>query len=112
MQPIFTTIGTKLPIMIIPDSQAHLDGHIVLTYTYSIYKDGGNKTKAHAQEKDAHLHLKQNNDPDYMGYITFEQPGHLFTYTSDGAEELNATEVEELIEIISHYRDTPGMWEL
>jgi len=97
--------------MVIPDSQAHADGHAVLTYTYSVYKDGS-ENKLHVREKDSHLHLKQSDDPDYMGFITFEQPGRLFTYTADGREELSSEEVEQLIEVITHYRDTPSMWEI
>ena len=47
-----------------------------------------------------------------MGYITFEQPGCLFTYTADGMTELSSDEVEEIIEQISEYRDTPSMWQI
>lgn len=109
MQPIFFTVGTDLPVMIIPDSQAHINGHPVLTYTYSIYR---NNKKHNERSIERNLHLTKNTDPDYMGYITFEQPGKLFTYTADGRQELNSDEVQEIIEMISHHRDTPGMWTL
>jgi len=97
--------------MVIPDSQAHLDGHTILTYTYSIFKNttGGDDEFL---EKESVLHIEKKHDPDYLGYITFEQPGKLFTYTADGSEDLASDEVEEIIELISHYRDTPKLWSL
>lgn len=110
MQPIFITVGT-VPLMIIPDSEAHANGHPVLTYTYSIYKDKKNNNNGLAGKENT-LHLLKKDNPDYMGFITFEQPGKLFTYTADGDIVLSGTEVEEIIELISHYRDTPAMWSI
>jgi hypothetical protein len=110
MQPIFFTVGADLPVMIIPDSQAHVNGHPVLTYTYSVYKNS--KKLNRLSDIKSNLHLAKNTNPDYMGYITFEQPGKLFTYTADGQQGLTSDEVHEIIEMISHYRDTPGMWTL
>jgi hypothetical protein len=109
MQPFYITIGEDIPLMIMPDSDAHADGHAVLTYTYSIYKDSkGEGVKMRTRE--SNMHLSKNDDPDYLGYITFEQPGRMFTYTSDGSEELSSDEVEEIIELITHYRDRPSEW--
>jgi len=110
MKPIYFTIGKKLPLMIIPDSQAHLNGHTILTYTYSIFKNPAGKNEY--LNKESTLHTEKKHDPNYMGYITFEQPGKLFTYTADGSENLTSDEVEETIEYISHYRDTPKMWSI
>lgn len=42
-----------------------------------------------------------------MGVILFEAPDRLFTYKA-GQQELSSNEVEEVIEQITHYRDTPG----
>ena len=39
MKPIFITVGSALPLMILPDTEAHLDGHPVITYTYSLYRN-------------------------------------------------------------------------
>jgi len=39
MKPIFTTVGDKRHLLIIPDSEASADGHAILTYTYSLYTD-------------------------------------------------------------------------
>jgi hypothetical protein len=111
MKPIYFNVGNYLPLMVLPDSQAHLDGHTVLTYTYSIFKNR-NANEDGLFEKESTLHIEKKHDPDYMGFITFEQPGKLFTYTADGNEELTSDEVEEIIEVISHYRDTPKMWSI
>ncbi|RFZ82120.1 hypothetical protein DYU05_15985 [Mucilaginibacter terrenus] len=112
MAPIFFTVGAELPIMIIPNTDAHLDGHAVLTYTYNIYRDYGFEDAAMIQLKEKELMLDKKKNPNYMGYITFEDPGKLFTYTADGSEELDSEEVQEIIENISHYRDHPGMWQI
>ncbi|WP_259065930.1 hypothetical protein HDF24_03410 [Mucilaginibacter sp. X4EP1] len=111
MKPIYFSIGKNFPIMVIPDSQAHLDGHTVLTYTYSIFKNATGSENEFLQKENT-LHTEKKHDPDYMGFITFEQPGKLFTYTADGGEDLASDEVEEIIEVISHYRDTPKLWSI
>lgn len=112
MKPIFLTINNKLKLIIIPDTQAHLDGHAVLTYTYSIFLNTGLKEPQLSRSKESSLHLEKNTDPDYYGYITFEKPGQLFSYTADGQRNLNTQEVNELIEKLSHVRDNPDLWEL
>lgn len=96
--------------MVIPDTQAHLNGHAIITYTYSIFRDTGRAAAELEKSKSGELHLTKHNDPDYMGYITFEDPGKLFTYTADGKEDLTADQVEQAIEHISHYRDNPNLW--
>lgn len=92
-----------------PDATAHADGHPALTYTYSIYKDGENNTSM-LNEKESSLHLEKKNDNSYMGFIAFEQNDKSFTYYDDGMHELTSTELEEVIEQINEYRNTPGMW--
>jgi len=110
MKPIFTTVGDNHHLLIIPDSEASANGHAVLTYTYSIYTDHYNGSGEFIEKKERKLHLEIKNDPDYLGYITFEQPGKLFSYTADGPDEIPGDEVQEIIEIINHYRDTPRLW--
>lgn len=112
MKPIFFTVGTKLPLMVIPDSQAHIDGHPVLTYTYSIYRDKHLTNSEQINSKASELLLEKKHDPDYMGTITFELPGRLFNYECGEGQELTSSEVEEAIEQITHYRETPGMWQI
>lgn len=110
MSAIFFSIDSDIPVMVIPDTQAQADGHAVITYTYSVFKDTSHGNPALEQSKESELHLQKHTDPNYMGFITFEDPGRLFTYTADGKEELSSDQVEEIIEHISHYRDNPGMW--
>lgn len=108
MQPIFFKVGTDLPVMIVPDSEAHVNGHPVLTFTYSIYRNH-NINPSSLVNIESNLHLTKNTNPDYMGYITFEHPGKLFTYTP-GQQQLNSDQVQEIIETITQYRENPAMW--
>ncbi|MHB8208726.1 hypothetical protein [Mucilaginibacter sp.] len=112
MKPIFLTIGNGLNLMIIPDIKAHLNGHVILTYTYSIFLNDGLKEPQLNPSEGSTLHLDKINDPDYYGYLTFESPGNLFSYTADGQQHLEIEEVNELIEKLSHMRDNPQLWNL
>lgn len=96
--------------MVIPDTQAHLDGHTIITHTYSIFRDNGAGNPLLARSKESTLHLEKIDDPDYYGFITFEKPGSLFTYTADGQQELTSEEATELIEHLSDVRDNPQLW--
>ncbi|RVT99787.1 hypothetical protein EOD41_15200 [Mucilaginibacter limnophilus] len=109
MVPIFFTIDNDLPVMIIPDTQAHVDGHPVLTYRYNVYYDEGFNNKQ--EEREDSLLLQSKTDPGYMGQIVIEDPGRLFTYIADGKTELTTEQVEEIIENINHYRDHPSLWQ-
>jgi len=109
MPPIFFTISGNIPIKAIPDTQAHLDGHTVLAYNYNIFFDSS-KTD-HSQILS--LEMDKIDDPDYYyGSITIEKPGHLFTYTPGDNRKLTRTEVEEVIEQLSNYRDNPNLWQI
>jgi hypothetical protein len=112
MQPLYFTVFSGLRLMVIPDTQAHLDGHTIITHTYSIFKniDAGNPLLF--RSKESTLHLEHINDPNYYGFITFELPGTLFTYTADGQQELEPAEVTELIEHLSDIRDNPPLWNI
>ena len=96
MNPLFFRLYTNLQLMIIPDTQAHLDGHTIITHTYSIFKDMsiGNPLVARSQESS--LHLERIDDPNYYGYITFEISDRLFIYTADGALQLEDGDVEKV----------------
>ncbi|MBS1502056.1 MAG: hypothetical protein JST32_08350 [Bacteroidetes bacterium] len=110
MQPIFTTVNDDMDIVIIPDLSANLDGHPVLTHTYSIYRDPFHGSGKYIQKGERKLNPDRKNDPDYCGFITFEHPDKLFSYTPDGPITLSTDAVQELIEVITHYRDTPDLW--
>lgn len=107
--PIYFTVEGKA-VKVIPNTEAHLDGHQAITYTYNIYNDGDPHDDLTEQRQESELLLEKKLDPNYLGFITFEDPGRLFTYTADGHDELTSAEVEEIIENITHYRDNPGMW--
>lgn len=96
--------------MVIPDTTAHVNGHPVLTYTYSIFLDNGSNPPIQARSKESILHLEKMDDPNYLGYITFEKPGQLFSYTSDGDEALASDEVQEIIEKLTQLREDPSLW--
>jgi hypothetical protein len=110
MHPIYFTIGLELPLMIIPDTQAHLDGHTIITHTYHIYKQSEESPNRPLLRSMDSLGLNKNDNPDYMGYITFDVPGKVYSYTADGPAELESSEVRELIEHLNHFRDNPGLW--
>ena len=99
-------------MMVIPNTEAHLDGHSVLTSTYNVYRDSGFEDAATIKLKEAELMLEKKTSPNYMGFITFEAPGKLYTYTADGNEVLSSGAVQEIIENLSHYRENPGMWQI
>lgn len=109
MRPFNLTVARTLDLTIIPDSDAHMDGHPVLTYSYSNYRNDGLWTGDNLSEKENNVHLEKQYDPNYLGVILFEAPDRLFTYKA-GNQALFGDEVEELIEQITHYRDTPVMW--
>ena len=56
--------------------------------------------------------LKQKISFKVSCYITFEAPGRRFTYTDDAYERLTSDAVEELIQQLSNYRDTPKLWSI
>jgi len=41
MKTLFIKLDAGLPLMVVPDTTAHLDGHTILTYTYSIFRNIG-----------------------------------------------------------------------
>ncbi|MDB5144633.1 MAG: hypothetical protein JWQ66_3346 [Mucilaginibacter sp.] len=109
MKPLFFTLTSNLHLKVIPDTQVHLNGHLVISYNYNVFIDGAKDDPSLALHEK--LHADKTLDPDYLGTVTFEKPGHLFTYTSGGRQELTPEEVEELIEHISHIRDNPDLWD-
>jgi hypothetical protein len=111
MTPLFLKLINGTPLMIIPDTEAHLDGHTILTYTYSIFLDKKDGDIRQAIGKENALHLSKHTDPDYYGYITFEKPGKLFSYTPDGKQKLTRNELEEIIERLTYIRDHPSLWQ-
>lgn len=110
MTPFYIQLHNSHPLMVIPDTAAHVDGHPVITHTYSIFRDTGSGNPLLARSKENTLHLEKIPDPDYFGFITFEIPGKLFTYTQDGQQELSTEEVQELIGHLTNIRENPELW--
>jgi len=65
MTPLFFTLDSKLPLMVIPDTEAHQNGHTILTFTYSIFLDTGSGNPFFARSKESTLHLEKITDPNY-----------------------------------------------
>ena len=107
--PIYFTIDDNLPIMVIPNVKVHMDGHTVLTYTYNVFFDSAKNDPSKVMKHENYMKDKLD-DPDYYGFITFEDPERLFSYTPDGHRLLTRDELEEIIEQIKHYRDNPALW--
>ena|ERR1700761_3081572 len=110
MVPLYFKLSSQLTIMVIPDTAAHLDGHTVITHTYSVFRDTDAGNPLIARSKESTLHLEEIKDPNYYGYITFELPERLFSYTADGVLELSGEQVEQVIEFLSHVRTNPALW--
>jgi len=110
MIPLYCQMG-NLSLIILPDTLAHLNGHAVITHTYSIFRDRGDNGPEKERNRESMLHLGEIKDPDYYGFITFELPDKLFVYTADGSQELSTEQVERLIEFLSDFRSNPGLWE-
>ena len=98
MAPLFFTLGNRLPLMIIPDTQAHLNGQTLVIHTYSIFLDVNKGDPRQSEGKEYFLHLDRIKDPNYYGVITFEESGMLSMYKGNGNKELSSDELEELIE--------------
>lgn len=103
MKPLYFSVDNKKKLMVVPETHIGIDGHPVITVNYHVYKD-------HVHEYENQPTKKDN--PNYMGYITFELPDKLFTYTADGYQALTSDEVREAIEKITYYRENPELWQL
>jgi hypothetical protein len=110
MKALYFTLENNRKVMIIPDTQAHLNGHTIITHTYSVFEDTGLGNPLIARSKESTLHMEHIKDPNYYGFITFEAPGRIFSYTADGQQVLTSDETTEIIEHLSDVRDNPALW--
>ena len=112
MKPFYFNINETMRIMVIPDADAHMDGHPVLTYSYTLYEANPVRYNTLSINSDQLLAPDKRKHPDYLGTIFFDLPDKSFTYISDGMNELSADQVQEIIDKISHYRHNPQLWKL
>lgn len=97
-----------MQLMIIPDSEVHLDGHPVLTYSYNIYLMNRNAADIGGRVQ----HGGELTDPsktNYMGIIISKSPGE-YSYDATGPLELSGQELDEVIKHIDSYRNMPSLW--
>lgn len=66
MKPFFVTIANNLSLIVLPESDAHVDGHPVLTYKYSIYKRD-TSALSKLNQPDKLLQPNKKNNPNYLG---------------------------------------------
>ena len=112
MKPFYFTIESDLQVMVIPDADAHMDGHPVLTYSYTLYRTEPGAEQRQPASTDELLTPDKRKDPNYLGTIFFDQPYKAYTYTCDGMNELSGDQVQEIIEKITHYRSNPTLWRI
>ena len=112
MKPIFVTLYTRRKLLILPDCKIHSNGHVVITDTYSLFKDTGQTHHRLSQSKEKDMHREDNHDPDYLGYLRIEVPDKLFAYVAPDHIGLDTGEVEELIEWLTEIRANPKLWPL
>lgn len=111
MKAMYFNLEDDFPVMVIPDADAHMDGHPVLTYSYALFRfePGDKKLKT---DLDQMLAPDKIKNPNYLGTLYFDQPYKAYTYTSDGLNELTGDQVESLISKINGYRQNPTLWRL
>ena len=103
----YLNINKSLHLKVVPETRVYMDGHPILTYSYSLYRDVDEEdVKALFNQDDQ----KKQSNKNYLGYITFEIPGKVFHYISDGQRDLDPEEVEQIVEKITHYRERPDFW--
>ncbi|GAB2704773.1 hypothetical protein GCM10027037_32890 [Mucilaginibacter koreensis] len=108
MTPIYIKVDS-LPLKIVPDVKMMMDSHPILTYKYYLFRD----VEAIAEITEAERLMNQQltaENGNYFGYIIFDKPGQIFTYTSNEKHELLTEEVEQIIEQLTYYRDHPELW--
>jgi hypothetical protein len=77
MQPIYFEVDHNLPLMVVPESDAHMDGHPVLTYNYAIFNDpdqGGD----HFTPQDSLLTPEKKQTPTIWAPMFLSNPAACF----------------------------------
>jgi len=111
MKPIYFKLESGRSLIVVPETQLLMDGHPILSLNYNIFNTEKENT-AHGVAVNDSATIPDKSDPNYLGFISFEHPGKMYTYTSENDKPLNRTEVEETIELISHIRDNSNLWQI
>ena len=74
MKTLHFILQNDLKVMVIPDTEAHLDGHTIITHTYSVFKDIDAGNPLIARSKESTLHLELIKDPYYFGTSRLKNP--------------------------------------
>lgn len=110
MKPFFSTLKSGLKIMILPDTIAHINGHPIITATYSIYRQSTELSENVSRKETTEL-LEPNPDPDYLGMVRFDVPERVFSYESGREFFLDSDEVREVIQLLSEIRKDRSFWQ-
>lgn len=110
MKPIVFHLDSDRTVQVLPDVLVEMDGHPIISYTYSLFTHTGKKHES-PRPKPNVLDTDHILDPDYLGFITFEEPDRIFSYTSSGNDILSPEDVTELIEKLTEMRKNPHLWE-
>lgn len=108
MKSIYIMVDS-LPLKVVPEVKAAMDGHPILTYKYFLFRDIEATESVSDIIRLRNQQISEDNG-NYFGFITFDQPGRMFTYTSNQSHELGTTAVEQVIEQITYYREHPELW--
>jgi hypothetical protein len=103
MIPLFFSLSNLLQLMVIPNSDAQLDGRLPFSKTYNIFIDRERSDPMQCEAKATSPFLQRINDPDYFGYLGVKGLAGSFIYVADGKRQLSADEKEQLIEQISEW---------
>ena len=110
MTPFFCKLNSETTIMVIPDTQAHVDGHPVLTYSYTLYRAEPGHSEVEMSSADQLMAPDKIKLKDYLGTIYFDQPYKSFSYTADGVNQMDVEDVEQVIGMITEYRMNQERW--
>jgi hypothetical protein len=112
MKPFFVTVAYNLHLAILPETELRMDGHPIITYSYSIFKRVKSALNIKPAAAEIRRLFKKNGNPDYLGHINCEVPGTVFNYITDGEDTLTRREIEQVIDEINRYRDSPATWDI
>jgi hypothetical protein len=110
MEAFFRKLGSGSNIVIVPKMKVEQDGHPILVYQYDIYRASESSIKDMLPLKAVLSEDEKKIDPDYVGVLTFEIPGKLFTYDFQENKELDTADEQEIISLVTDIRESSGSW--